>query len=192
MPGALAAGAGIALVTMAALALVVVRRRFVVVTVEGASMEPAYRAGDRVLVRRARLSAVRRDQVVVVANPAVPPDRPSPQVPAWAARRLWVIKRAVAIPGDPVPPELAWARDAGPAAAVPAGRLVVLGDNAKASVDSRRFGYVTADRVVGVVVRRLPSAREPARGGGQHDSATAASSKRACSAANSRSSASMR
>jgi signal peptidase I len=191
MPGAWAAGAGLAVAILAALGLLLTRRRFVLVTVEGASMEPAYRQGDRVLVRRARLSAVRRGQVVVVANPAAPPARPSPQAPAWAARRRWMIKRAAAVPGDPVPPELAAALGAVPGTAVPAGRLVVLGDNGKASVDSRRFGYVTADGVVGVVARRLPSAGELGRRGGRRGSA-GASSRQARSAANSRSSASIR
>jgi signal peptidase I len=36
---------------------------------------------------------------------------------------------------------------------VPAGSLVVLGDNADESYDSRHFGYVRASSVLGVVVR---------------------------------------
>jgi len=41
---------------------------------------------------------------------------------------------------------------------VPAGRLVVLGDNAAHSFDSRRAGYVLAADVVGVVIDRRASA----------------------------------
>ncbi|WP_163569602.1 S26 family signal peptidase [Fodinicola feengrottensis] len=53
----------------------------------------------------------------------------------------WLIKRAVALPGDVVPaevPHLAGAR-------VPADRFVVLGDNSARSYDSRRVGYLHAD-----------------------------------------------
>jgi signal peptidase I len=40
---------------------------------------------------------------------------------------------------------------------VPAGQLVLLGDNRAASTDSRHWGYAPVDRVLGVVVRRLDS-----------------------------------
>ena len=63
-----------------------------------------------------------------------------------------MIKRAVAVPGEPVPEQSRLAD-----AVVPAGRLVVLGDNLPASLDSRGFGYVPAERVLGIVVRRLRS-----------------------------------
>jgi signal peptidase I len=39
-------------------------------------------------------------------------------------------------------------------AVVPPGRLIVLGDNAAHSFDSRRAGYVLAADVVGVVIGR--------------------------------------
>jgi signal peptidase I len=38
---------------------------------------------------------------------------------------------------------------------VPAGTLVVLGDNPHASMDSRFFGPVPADRLLGVVLRPM-------------------------------------
>lgn len=61
--------------------------------------------------------------------------------------REWMIKRA-AIPGDPLPAGLP-AMLAGDAQ-VPAGKLVVLGDNSKSSIDSRSLGYVPGDRLLGV------------------------------------------
>lgn len=40
-------------------------------------------------------------------------------------------------------------------ARVPAGKLVVLGDNPESSMDSRSLGYVPGDRLLGVVTRPL-------------------------------------
>jgi signal peptidase I len=38
---------------------------------------------------------------------------------------------------------------------VPPGQLVVLGDNAAWSQDSRQIGYIPGDRLLGIVMRRL-------------------------------------
>jgi signal peptidase I len=119
----------------------VVRRRLFVVTVHGTSMEPTFHPGDRVLARRAGLAAVRVGDVVIVGT-REPPDA------------SWVIKRAAAIPGDPVPRDrfaaLAQVRES----AVPEGKLVVLGDSPR-SADSRMHGYYDGNLLTGVVVRKL-------------------------------------
>ncbi|MDW5326955.1 S26 family signal peptidase [Plantactinospora sp. KLBMP9567] len=127
------------------------RHTFLVTTVAGRSMVPTYTEGDRLLVRRVRLAMVRRGDVVVLA------DRDLPRRPARsaAARRdppgeLLIIKRAVAVPGDPVPAGVPV-----PDRVVPPGRLIVLGDNADASYDSRNAGYYAADTLIGVVVRGM-------------------------------------
>ncbi|MFE3554817.1 S26 family signal peptidase, partial [Streptomyces sp. NPDC059193] len=124
-------------------------RRFVVVTVRGPSMEPAYRDGDRVLVRRGGRPG--NGEVVVAEHPG-------------AARRGesgLLIKRVAAVPGDRIPrvgvPALARA----PGSRVPDGRLVLLGDNRPVSLDSRELGYFPADRVLGRVLRQLPARRKP-------------------------------
>lgn len=128
-------------------ALVVLRRRFVSVLIYGNSMEPTLRPGQRVLVRRTGADRVRRGQVVVLANPTgAPPEAGSPP---------WLIKRVAAVPGDPVPRETVPALRYVTEPRVPAGRLVLLGDNHAASYDSRRAGYFTADTVLGIVVRTL-------------------------------------
>jgi CubicO group peptidase (beta-lactamase class C family) len=67
----------------------------------------------------------------------------------------WMMKRAVAVPGDPVPPSLAATVSTAAGTPVPEGRLLVLGDNTARSADSRQHGYLSADRVLGVVVRRI-------------------------------------
>jgi signal peptidase I len=133
-----------------ATAVVMLRRRFVVVHVIGDSMEPALRAGQRVLVRRAVVEAVERGDLVVFALGSVRERlRGDPQ---------WMVKRAVAVPGDLVPREsVGPSVDAG-LTHVPSGRLVVRGDNAARSFDSRQAGFIDGRALLGVVVRVLARA----------------------------------
>jgi signal peptidase I len=135
----------------------VLRRSISIVTVSGLSMLPTYAAGDRVLVRRARIGRLRVGQVVVFEQPdehgrwAI---RPRPA----GARGGWMIKRVAALPGDSWPATSWPPRHSSGAPGrdrVPAGRLVVTGDNTAVSYDSSTFGYVPADRLLGVVVRQL-------------------------------------
>ena len=144
---ALAAGTG---------ALFVLRRRFVAVTVVGDSMMPTLHPGDRVLVRRVPLRRVRRGQLVVVRPPAGLPD-PGDSPPAGSPdpgdRPPWLVKRAVALPGDAVPAAVPGLDDG--SGVVPAGLFVILGDNTGRSYDSRRAGYFRAESLLGVVVRTL-------------------------------------
>ena len=123
------------------------RRRYLTVTVDGPSMLPTYRPGERLLVRRMPPAALRTGQVVVFE--ASPPPPPAPQRPAW------IVKRVAAAPGDPIPRDTVAALRTAPGSHVPTGRVVLLGDNPTLSHDSRRSGYFTTDRLLGVVVRRL-------------------------------------
>jgi nickel-type superoxide dismutase maturation protease len=90
--------------------------------VEGPSMEPAYRAGDRVLVNR--LAYLRRPpvagDVVVLRDPE---------------RNGHILLKRIARAPEGVCP--------GPA------QIYVLGDNAGASRDSRAFGLVDRRKIVG-------------------------------------------
>jgi signal peptidase I len=74
--------------------------------------------------------------------------------PEPAAGHL-LVKRVVAAPGDQVPREGFPALRDGPATVVPPGSLVVVGDNREESWDSRDYGFVLPDHLVGVVVRHL-------------------------------------
>ncbi|WP_078603299.1 MULTISPECIES: S26 family signal peptidase [unclassified Streptomyces] len=148
---ALAAGLGATAVLLG--------RRLVAVTVRGTSMEPTYRDGDRVLVRRD--SRFTPGQVVVVERPVPGRGWHRPPLARDSAAhavtgRDWLIKRVAAAPGDPVPHERIPALAHVPETRVPPGRLVLLGDNPAVSFDSRRVGYFPAERVLGAVLRPLP------------------------------------
>lgn len=134
-------------------------RRWAVVTVRGASMEPTYLDGDRVVVRRS--ARPRRGQVVVVeqAGGQHPGQRRPLAALAGAvdvAGRAWLIKRVAAVAGDPVPVAAGPALAGSAGARVPEGTVVLLGDNSAVSVDSRTLGPFPLSRLLGVVVRSLP------------------------------------
>jgi signal peptidase I len=132
------------LVLAGLLAVFVARRMLILTTVDGSSMTPGLRSGDRVLVRRTRRP--RRGQVALLRYPPLPSGAP-------AGQQL-LLKRVVAVAGDRVPPSWADPDVHGLAGAVvPPGCTVVLGDNRPASWDSRHYGFVPRDRMVGVVVR---------------------------------------
>ncbi|WP_405832673.1 MULTISPECIES: S26 family signal peptidase [unclassified Streptomyces] len=114
-------------------------RRLVLVTVRGRSMEPTYHERDRVLVVRG--TGARRGRVVVVANPR--------------EEGAHLIKRVLAVPGDPVPGDLAPTLAGVPERRVPSGSLVLIGDNPEQSLDSRQLGYFPASAVLGRLLRDL-------------------------------------
>jgi len=131
------------------------RRRLVLITVRGASMLPTLRDGDCVLVRRTSGAWVRPGQIVILEHP----DRDDGGYRAAAGagvrdRRTWMIKRCTAVAGDPVPPNLP-ERCHTPNGRVPRGALTVLSDNPTHPNDSRRFGFLPQERVLGVAVGGL-------------------------------------
>ncbi|MFI0813386.1 S26 family signal peptidase [Streptomyces echinatus] len=152
---ALTAASGLVIVCIVSAAALTMRlplaaflgRRLVVVTVRGQSMAPAYRDGDRILVCRGVVPD--RGHVVVVERPYLPRARlePAPH---------WLIKRVAGVPGDAVPRDIGPLLPASPGGRIPPGRLILLGDNEAASLDSRQLGYFPAGRVLGTAVRRLP------------------------------------
>ncbi|SCF01484.1 signal peptidase I [Micromonospora chokoriensis] len=132
------------LVVSAAVAvLVAMRRRFLLATVEGHSMVPTLEPGDRLLVRRTSLTSLNVGDIVVVA--------PDARMAGPRPRAGLVIKRLVALPGGPVPADVPCPEGN----VLPMGRMAILGDNPSASRDSRHYGLVAEDRLVGVVVRSV-------------------------------------
>jgi signal peptidase I len=149
---ALWAGGGVAVLVALVVAVRFATRRLFIVTVDGPSMEPVMVAGDRLVAHRVPGNELRVGHVAVAERPL--------NAGGWhwpagdPARRRWMIKRVVAVAGDPVPPDVLGAVGSAPGATVPAGMLVLLGDNRDDSLDSRVFGFVPSDRVLGVVRRR--------------------------------------
>jgi signal peptidase I len=126
-----------------------------IAVVTGSSMQPALATGDRVLVRRATISEVRRGQIIVFEKPGREGSWAS-EPPRWPAdRREWLIKRVAAISGDQLPEELLPVAIRSFESSAPAGKLVVLGDNADRSQDSRQIGYIPAERLLGIMCRPL-------------------------------------
>ncbi|WP_439679531.1 S26 family signal peptidase [Embleya sp. MST-111070] len=116
-----------------------VRSRIALIRVTGMSMAPTFVDGERLVVRRA--ATVRRGDAIVFRNPVRRGDTDGLR---------WLVKRVIAVPGDPVPHEVRAAVRAATGAMVPPGSLVVRGD-APRSQDSRHFGYVPTTSVLGVV-----------------------------------------
>lgn len=118
------------------LTVLLARHRFLVVTIVGSSMEPTLLPGDRVLVRRHRRAPVGVGDVLVFHEPD--------------GQRA--IKRVAAVAGDAVPDSVR--PMTGGTDVVPPGMLVLLGDGIR-SGDSRQWGFIPADRTLGLVIRKL-------------------------------------
>lgn len=121
-----------------------VRSAVRIYSIPSGSMEPTLQVGDHIVVTPYRYATPHRGDVVVFHSPI--------------ALDELMVKRIVAVPGD-----LVEARDghlfvrgqpSGAASAVvaqiiPAGCYFVLGDNRGNSLDSRQWGVLSHDRIVG-------------------------------------------
>lgn len=134
------------LATALGFALVWARRRLVLVSVTGASMEPTLIDGDRILVRRRGVGELVRGDIAVLAAPAAAQSDPVSLIcPGWH------LKRVAALPGDPMPTGVPGSDGTG---LVPLGGVVAFGDNLKGS-DSRHWGPYPAEGVLGTFVCRV-------------------------------------
>src|SRR5688572_11393890 len=129
--------------------LVVLLTSFRVTVVHGDSMLPTYQNGQMVIVNRLSRGWNRGDVVLVEAGNEI------------------LIKRISYLPGDLVAINHAWmfsdvahffesADRIDAPLKVPAGHVVVLGDNLKVSDDSRNFGPVPITQIYGRVVNAPP------------------------------------
>jgi signal peptidase I len=165
-PGAVIGVVTAAVIAVAAAVLVWwLRSRIVVVRVDGTSMEPTLQGNERLVVRRRRPDRLRTGQIVVLEPPVeVETDDWTWPRTGDALGRTWIVKRLAALPGETLPAELI-RYQAMPSGPVPAGFGIVVGDNPRMSIDSRMFGPVPLDRVLGVAVRRFGES-EPLTAGG--------------------------
>ncbi|GAA0941722.1 S26 family signal peptidase [Virgisporangium aurantiacum] len=134
--------AAVAVLVAVAVGVLAVRRRYLLVTVSGASMAPTLRPGERVLVVRRRWRPADRGAIVVLAAPPTATHGPT--------LSRWRVKRVVAGPGDPVPPEVAGRLGLPAGSLVPPAHLMVMGDNPH-SEDSRTWGPVPLHSVIGLL-----------------------------------------
>ena len=135
-----------AIFAMLAAAVLALRYHYTIIIVRGRSMTPTLREGERVLARRVRGERVRSGDIVILRVPGTSTDGTPNQYTA--------VKRVAAIAGDPLPPFLPPLATTS-SEQLPAGHLVVLGDNTWASVDSRTWGLVPAVNVLAKVIRKL-------------------------------------
>lgn len=149
--------------------------------VPSGSMEPTVHVGDRIIVSKAayglrlpmtdryvvRYAAPARGDVVVLE----PPDDESRHVTETGVLGSVLLKRVVAVEGDLVEvkdgrvhidgreiPEARISLEAGGGPdlepiRVPAGKVLLLGDNRGNSRDGRTFGFVDCERVLGRAIR---------------------------------------
>ncbi|WP_433042542.1 S26 family signal peptidase [Dactylosporangium sp. CS-033363] len=138
----------LSIVVVALAALLWARRNLVLVRIDGPSMLPTLADGAQVLARRTTRAATGR--LVLLAPPAE-----AGAVQPGNAGRLWFVKRLVATAGEPVPDALTGFAALAGHATVPAGCLVVTGDNPAESYDSRQEGPIPASRLRAVVLLTL-------------------------------------
>ncbi|HEX9160560.1 MAG TPA: signal peptidase I [Thermoanaerobaculia bacterium] len=145
-----------------------VRAAVSIYSIPSASMLPALQVGDHILVTPYRWSTPRRGEIIVFRSPLNPAEL--------------VVKRIIAIPGDLIdsrggrvrigertlaePYVLRQAMSGAiPAQVVPGNSYFVMGDNREDSLDSRRWGALPSDHVVGRVRMVLWSS---GTAGGEH------------------------
>lgn len=156
-------------IVLVALLVAVLLRAFVVQTfyIPSASMEPTLMIGDRIIVSKLsyRLHEVHRGDVVVFARPANENCGGEPVAD--------LVKRVVGLPGETISsrgnqvlvngrpiaqPWLPAGTTLGPAIAptrIGPNAVFVMGDNRTNSCDSRMWGTVDEDLIVGHVVLRI-------------------------------------
>lgn len=169
----------LSLSALATLLVALARRRLRRVEVAGDSMLPGLAAGDFLLLRRGAPPTERAAGAIVAFEaPRAPGEPPRPEV---------LLKRVIGLPGEMLRVgadveingrllEEPYRRGLAPGGshrgvhAVPADSLFLLGDAREQSTDSREFGAIAVDRVLGEAIwrywppRRFGPIRRPRRG----------------------------
>lgn len=156
-----------------ALALALLIRGFVLESflVQGSSMEPTLQHGNRLLVNKItyRFSPPQRGDIIVFHAPPSPSKDYVKRLIAVAGDRVRVEDGVVFVNGEPLDEPYVAAGDHSnlPEQIVPPGSVFVLGDNRARSQDSREFGFVRVDEIVGeaFIVYWPPDAMQWIHGG---------------------------
>ena len=137
------------------IALIIVAS-FDMVSVAGPSMEPTIRSGDRVLVFRGAYllgwRAPGRGDIVLFENP-IDGSAAVKRCVGLPGDRLVVTSRNIYLNGSRFPLEAALADGLREFRRIPPDRYFMIGDNAESSVDSRHYGPVARNYLLGKVVR---------------------------------------
>ena len=138
-----------------AIVIAVLLNMFVVqpTKVRGESMEPTLHTNEYLLVEKLsyRLHLPRRGDVVVFKYPRDEQENFIKRVIAVPGETVEIVSGRVYIDGQPIgePYLLQLPRESMPPTKIPEDKLFVLGDNRLNSNDSRAFGMVSMDEVVG-------------------------------------------
>ncbi len=121
--------------------------------VRGESMEPTLHTNEYLLVEKIsyRVHPPRRGDVVVFKYPRDEQENFIKRVIAVPGETVEIVSGRVYIDGQPIaePYLLQIPRESMPPTVIPEGKLFVLGDNRLNSNDSRFFGMVTLEEVLG-------------------------------------------
>ena len=121
--------------------------------VYGSSMEPNLHTDQRLVVEKVsyRLHGPRRGDVVVIRMPERGPELLIKRIIGLPGETIEVRDGIVYVSGEPLDEEYLVRKTTGTygPTTVPEGQVFVMGDNRGASNDSRIFGPVPLDRVVG-------------------------------------------
>jgi len=124
------------------------------------SMKPAYSTGDEILVQKfgAHVHDPTRGDIVVVRSP-VSGDLVIKRVAALGGQSVGIADGVLRVDGHAVPEPYIDRAEVGGTyfgpIRVPTGTVFMLGDQRFGSVDSRSFGPVPVDSIVGRVVLRM-------------------------------------
>ena len=122
-------------------------------------MEPRIHSGEFVLINTLayRFGHIHRGDVIAFVHDAPTPRTYLKRVIGLAGERISIQRGVVAVDGKPLSEKYVHFRDrrTSPQTTVPAGTLYVLGDNRANSDDSRSWGVLPAQQIIGKAIVTL-------------------------------------
>lgn len=128
------------------------------IRVDGSSMEPSFHDGDYVIVNRLayRFGEIQRGDVIVFPYPLDEEDDYIKRVIGLPGDRVGVYGGVVYVNGEPINEPYIFEQPRADEAEmiVPEGYVFVMGDNRNASSDSRAWGPLNIEKIIGKAVFR--------------------------------------